>query len=83
MLLLVLTDTKLKSLKPRDKLYKIADRDGLYVAVTASGTVSFRYDYHINGHRETVTLGRYSLDGSSLAVVLKTGGTTQRLCPRS
>ncbi|MEI9786156.1 hypothetical protein V5094_00390 [Moellerella wisconsensis] len=29
----VLTDKKLKSLKPQDKLYKLADRDGLYVAV--------------------------------------------------
>lgn len=30
----MLTDKKLKSLKPEDKLYKVADRDGLYVAVT-------------------------------------------------
>ncbi|WP_438359833.1 hypothetical protein [Haemophilus parahaemolyticus] len=27
----MLTDSKLKSLKPKDKLYKVADRDGLYV----------------------------------------------------
>ncbi|PHM31216.1 integrase [Xenorhabdus innexi] len=26
----MLTDTKLKSLKPTDKLYKVSDRDGLY-----------------------------------------------------
>lgn len=30
----MLTDKKLESLKPEDKLYKVADRDGLYVAVT-------------------------------------------------
>ncbi|WP_425531227.1 hypothetical protein [Chromohalobacter sarecensis] len=30
----MLTDTKLRNLKPRDKLYKVNDRDGLYVAVT-------------------------------------------------
>lgn len=29
----MLTDTKLRNLKPRDKLYKENDRDGLYVAV--------------------------------------------------
>lgn len=63
----ILTDTKLKSLKPREKLYKVVDRDGLYVAVTASGTVSFRYDYRISGRRETVTIGRYGPDGISLA----------------
>ena len=30
----MLTDTKLRNLKPQDKLYKVNDRDGLYVAVT-------------------------------------------------
>ncbi|MDX8380440.1 MAG: tyrosine-type recombinase/integrase [Gallionella sp.] len=55
----MLTDTKLKNLKPKDKLYKVVDRDGLYVAVLPSGTVSFRYNYSINGRQETLTLGRY------------------------
>ncbi|PHM51418.1 tyrosine-type recombinase/integrase [Xenorhabdus sp. KK7.4] len=67
----MLTDTKLKNLKPTDKLYKISDRDGLYVAVTKAGTVSFRYDYRINGRRETVTLGRYGADGITLAEARK------------
>ena len=26
----MLTDTKLRNLKPKDKLYKVNDRDGLY-----------------------------------------------------
>ncbi|MEB6856033.1 MULTISPECIES: tyrosine-type recombinase/integrase [Proteus] len=63
----MLTDTKLRSLKPQDKLYKVYDRDGLYVAVTKSGVISFRYDYRFNGRRETVTFGRYSADGITLA----------------
>ena len=63
----MLTDTKLKSLKPQDKLYKVSDRDGLYVAVLTSGTVSFRYDYRINGRRETLVIGQYGRDGISLA----------------
>lgn len=33
----MLTDTKLRNLKPADKLYKVNDRDGLYVAVTPAG----------------------------------------------
>ena len=33
----MLTDTKLRNLQPRDRLYKVHDRDGLYVAVTPSG----------------------------------------------
>lgn len=55
----MLTDTKLRNLKPRDKLYKVNDREGLYVAVTPAGSISFRYNYSINGRQETITFGRY------------------------
>lgn len=63
----MLTDIALKKLKPKDKLYKITDRDGMYAAVSPSGHITFRFDYRINGRRETVTLGRYGRDGLSLA----------------
>ncbi|WP_239689755.1 Arm DNA-binding domain-containing protein [Rodentibacter caecimuris] len=63
----MLTDTKLKSLKPKDKVYKVTDRDGLYVSVSIAGTVTFRYDYRINGRRETLTIGKYGTDGINLA----------------
>lgn len=63
----MLTETKLKHLKGNDKLFKVTDRDGLYVSVTPSGTVSFRYDYRINGRRETLTIGKYGPEGISLA----------------
>lgn len=63
----MLTDAGIKALKPKDKLYKIADRDGMYVAVNPSGAVVFRYDYRLNGRRETLTLGRYGAAGLSLA----------------
>lgn len=63
----MLTDTKLRNLKPREKLYKVNDRDGLYVAVTAAGTVSFRYNYSIHGRQETITFGRYGIGGITLA----------------
>lgn len=63
----MLTDTKIKSLKPKDKVYKVADRDGLYVSVSTVGTITFRYDYRINGRRETLTIGKYGADGINLA----------------
>lgn len=63
----MLTDTRLKNLKPQHRLYKIADRDGLYVAVLPSGGVSFRFNYRVNGRQETVTLGRYGVGGMTLA----------------
>ncbi|HBR1982851.1 TPA: tyrosine-type recombinase/integrase [Klebsiella quasipneumoniae subsp. quasipneumoniae] len=62
----MLTDTKLKHLKAREKNYKIADRDGLYVLVTPAGSVTFRYDYRINNRRETLTIGRYGPEGINL-----------------
>lgn len=63
----MLTDSKIKSLKPKNKLYKVADRDGLYVSVTPTGTITFRYDYRLNGRRETLTIGKYGNDGINLA----------------
>lgn len=63
----MLTDTKLRSLKPKEKLYKVNDRDGLYVAVTPAGSISFRYNYAINGRQETITFARYGVGGITLA----------------
>lgn len=63
----MLTDTRLRHLKPKDKLYKVNDRDGLYVAVTPAGAISFRYNYSINGRQETITFGRYGVGGITLA----------------
>jgi hypothetical protein len=63
----MLTDTKLRNLKPQDKLYKVNDRDGLYVAVTPAGSISFRYNYSISGRQETLTFGRYGVGGITLS----------------
>ncbi len=63
----MLTDISIKSLKAKEKPYKVTDRDGLYVLVSPTGSMSFRYDYRINGRRETIVLGRYGRTGLSLA----------------
>lgn len=63
----MLTDMAIKRLKPKDKLYKVADRDGMYVSVATTGQITFRYDYRLNGRRETLTIGRYGTDGLTLA----------------
>ena len=55
----MLTDTALRNLRPKDKAYKVADRDGMYVHVATSGAVTFRYDYRLHGRRETLTIGKY------------------------
>jgi hypothetical protein len=53
--------------KPKEKPYKVTDRDGMYVLVSTKGSMSFRLDYRLNGRRETVVLGRYDRAGISLA----------------
>jgi integrase len=63
----MLTDTAIKALKAQRKLYKVSDRDGMYVVVQPSGAIVFRYDYRLNSRRETLTLGRYGPEGLSLA----------------
>lgn len=64
----MLTDTALRKLKPKASPYKVSDRDGMYVTVSKTGTITFRYDYRLNGRRETLTLGRYGPGGISLAL---------------
>ncbi|MCX7586145.1 tyrosine-type recombinase/integrase [Phenylobacterium sp. 58.2.17] len=63
----MLTDVALKNLRARAKGYKVTDRDGMYVHVSPGGAISFRFDYRLNGRRETVMLGRYGPAGLSLA----------------
>ncbi|MGB8928218.1 MAG: integrase arm-type DNA-binding domain-containing protein [Pantoea agglomerans] len=75
----MLTDTKLKNLKPADKAYKVTDREGLYVSVQPGGTISFRYDYRFNGRRETLTIGKYGADGITLAQAREQLNTAKKL----
>jgi len=75
----MLTDTKLRHLKPQAKMYKVADRDGLYVAVTPAGGISFRYNYSLNGRQETMTFGRYGLGGITLAEARERLGEAKKM----
>ncbi len=40
----------------------------MYVTVSTTGTVTFRYDYRLNGWRETLTIGWWDPSGISLAM---------------
>jgi integrase len=75
----MLTDTKLRNIKPQAKLYKVNDRDGLYVAVTPAGAISFRYNYAINGRQETITFGRYGVGGITLAEARERLGEAKKM----
>ncbi len=56
-----LTDTKLKSLKPKDKLYKVTDGTvgGLHLAVSSTGNRAFRLSFRFQGKEQLLTLGVY------------------------
>ena len=77
--LTMLTDVSLKNLKIKAKAYKVADRDGMYVAVAPSGQITFRYDYRLNGRRETLTIGRYGSDGVSLSAARELCGAARKM----
>ncbi len=55
----MLTDSKIRSLKPRDKPYKQADAGGLYLLVTPTGGKLWRLKYRIDGKENTVSFGPY------------------------
>jgi hypothetical protein len=75
----MLSDTKLRSLKPGPRAYKVVDRDGLYAMVLVSGVVSFRYNYTVNGRQETLVLGRYGAGGLTLAEAREKLGAARKL----
>lgn len=54
----MLTDTALKSLKPKDKPYKVTDRDGFHVFITPRQNLIL-LRFRLSGRRETLTIGRY------------------------
>lgn len=55
----VLTDTKLRRLKARDAVYRIADSNGLAIEVRATGAKFWRYRYRYAGKPTMLTLGEY------------------------
>ena len=55
----MLTDTKLRSLKPKAKLYRVADAGGLCVEVDPCGSRRFRYRYRFAGKAKMLSLGVY------------------------
>nr|WP_202633724.1 integrase arm-type DNA-binding domain-containing protein [Pseudomonas syringae] len=54
-----LTDTALRNAKPRDKLYRLADAQGLCIEVTPSGGKLWRLRYRFDGKAKMLSLGIY------------------------
>lgn len=56
---MVLTEVKLKSLRPRDSLYRVADANGLCVEITPTGSKLWRYRYRHANKATMVSLGAW------------------------
>lgn len=54
-----LTDTKIRTAKPREKEYKLFDGDGLYILITPSGGKLWRFKYRYDGKHKLLAFGSY------------------------
>ena len=59
----MLTDTKLRALKPRTSAYRLADANGLCIEVRPSGAKAWRYRYRYAGKPSIITLAEYPAMG--------------------
>ena len=56
---MALTDAKVKNAKPKDKAYKLADSEGLFLLITPKGSKYWRFKYRFNGKEKLLALGVY------------------------
>ncbi len=57
----MLNTTKINSLKPKDKPYKVSDAHGLYIFVRPTGTKVWRQKYRYNGKEKLLSHGKYPI----------------------
>lgn len=55
----VLTDIRIRNLKPREKPYQVADGEGLVLEVRPSAQKAWLFRYRIYGRQEKLSLGPY------------------------
>ena len=55
----MLSAIKVQSAQPKKKAYKLYDRDNLYFIVRPTGTKSWKFDFRLNGKRDTYSIGSY------------------------
>src|SRR3990167_2198562 len=56
---MALTDIKIRSIKPRDKAYKLSDEKGLYLYIAPNGLKSWRIKYRFAGKEKRLCIGVY------------------------
>ena len=57
----MLTDVKVRTAKPREKSFKLADANRLFLLVTPSGGKLWRWNYTYDGKNKTMAFGAYPI----------------------
>ncbi|MCB3525472.1 tyrosine-type recombinase/integrase [Klebsiella grimontii] len=88
-----LTDTKIRSLKPSDKPFKVSDSHGLYLLIKPNGSRHWYLKYRIKGKESRIALGAYPVislsdarhqrEGIRKMLVLNINPAEQRAAERS
>lgn len=56
---MALTDTTVRSAKPKDKAYKLYDDNGLFIQITPAGGKWWRFKYRFEGKEKLLSFGTY------------------------
>ena len=72
----MLNDTKLRTLKPTEKLYRITDFDGLCIEVKPTGKKFWRFRFRYLDKALMMTLGEYPIVGLAEARRLRDDAKT-------
>ncbi len=56
---MALTDVKVKTAKPKEKPYKLADSGGMYLLINANGSKYWRMKYRFAGKEKMLSIGVY------------------------
>ncbi len=57
----MLTDTKCRTAKPKEKLYRINEFNGLYLKMKPNGKKAWRFRFQLNGKSSMLALGNSPL----------------------
>ena len=63
-----LSDIAVRTLKPRERAYKVCDRDGLFLLVNPGGSKLWRWRYRFDLKEKLMALGEYPVIGLALGL---------------
>jgi len=65
-----LTDISIKNAKPKDRPYKLADGEGMYLLINPDGSRYWRLKYRFEGKEKVLALGVYGSDSGKVPLKL-------------